>query len=122
CSGHYDLFHDYMVDCRESKRRYRHDQIVGRWLKQDNDRTFIAVEECENALQLVERRALKWCNLRPKDAEKLSWDGPLVSLTTVDDFSRVLGPDAKSLGTLTEPREFNLMFKTYVGALSGEEG
>jgi glycyl-tRNA synthetase len=37
-------------------------------------------------------------------------------------MSQVLGPDAKSLGTLTEPREFNLMFKTYVGALSGEEG
>ncbi len=34
----------------------------------------------------------------------------------------VLGPDANELGTLTEPREFNLMFKTYVGALSGEEG
>ncbi len=34
----------------------------------------------------------------------------------------MLGPDAKELGTLTEPREFNLMFKTYVGALSGEEG
>ena len=34
----------------------------------------------------------------------------------------MLGPDAKTLGTLTEPREFNLMFKTYVGALSGEEG
>ncbi len=33
-----------------------------------------------------------------------------------------MGPDAKTLGTLTEPREFNLMFKTYVGALSGEEG
>ena len=31
---------------------------------------------------------------------------------------QVLGPDAKTLGTLTEPREFNLMFKTYVGALS----
>ena len=27
CSGHYDLFHDYMVDCRESKKRYRHDQV-----------------------------------------------------------------------------------------------
>ena len=35
--------------------------------------------------------------------------------------SRVLGPDAKSLGTLTEAREFNLMFKTYVGALGGED-
>ena len=25
-SGHYDLFNDMMVDCRESKRRYRYDQ------------------------------------------------------------------------------------------------
>jgi glycyl-tRNA synthetase len=33
----------------------------------------------------------------------------------------VLGPDAKTLGTLTEPREFNLMFKTIAGALGGEE-
>ncbi len=30
CSGHYDLFHDYMVDCRESNKRYRYDQIFGR--------------------------------------------------------------------------------------------
>ncbi len=33
----------------------------------------------------------------------------------------MLGPDAKTLGTLTEPREFNLMFKTIVGAFGGEE-
>ncbi len=31
----------------------------------------------------------------------------------------MLGPDAKELGTLTEPREFNLMFKTIVGAMGG---
>ena len=30
-SGHYDLFHDFMVDCRQSKHRYRHDQVRGRW-------------------------------------------------------------------------------------------
>jgi len=34
CSGHYDLFHDYMVDCPESKKRYRHDQVHGRWGRQ----------------------------------------------------------------------------------------
>src|SRR5712672_1414848 len=33
CSGHYDLFHDFMVDCRESKKRYRSDQIRGRWVR-----------------------------------------------------------------------------------------
>ena len=34
--------------------------------------------------------------------------------------TRVLGPDAKTLGTLTEPREFNLMFETYAGAVRDE--
>ena len=33
CSGHYDLFHDYMVDCRETSKRYRHDQVKGRWVE-----------------------------------------------------------------------------------------
>src|SRR5215510_7943022 len=27
CSVHYDLFHNYMVYCRESKKRYRHDHF-----------------------------------------------------------------------------------------------
>jgi len=44
CSGHYDLFHDYMVDCRESKRRYRHDQVQGRWVSKDEQRIFVATE------------------------------------------------------------------------------
>src|ERR1700685_1444082 len=30
CSGHYDLFHDWMIDCRESNKRYRYDQLYGR--------------------------------------------------------------------------------------------
>ena len=85
-------------------------------------RVFVAVEESDDAEEQLLRKALKFLNLRGKDADQVTWDGPLVSLTTVDDFSHVLGPDAKELGTLTEPREFNLMFKTYVGALSGEEG
>jgi len=123
CSGHYDLFHDFMVDCRESKRRYRHDQVRGRWVEAKGQRIFVASQEGgETGLAETEQRALKFFNLRAKNAEELAWQGPLVSLTTVADFSLVLGPDAKTLGTLTEPREFNLMFKTYVGALSGEEG
>ena len=28
CSGHYDLFHDMMVDCRETKVRYRADHLI----------------------------------------------------------------------------------------------
>jgi len=123
CSGHYDLFHDYMVDCRETKKRYRHDQVQGRWVSHKERRIFVATEAVgDEALADTEHKALKFFGLRPKESQELVWESPIVSLTTVEDFSLVLAPDAKSLGSLTPPREFNLMFKTYVGALSGEEG
>ncbi len=121
CSGHYDLFHDFMVDCRSSKKRYRHDQVQGRWLQAKGERAFVTVESSSDEVEQIEQRALKFLNLRGKDKDQLQWDGEVTSLTTVSDFTRVLAPDAKELGTLTAPREFNLMFKTTVGALGGAE-
>ena len=44
CSGHYDLFHDFMVDCRESKKRYRHDQVRGRWVEAKGQTIFVATQ------------------------------------------------------------------------------
>jgi glycyl-tRNA synthetase len=111
-----------MVDCRESKRRYRHDQVQGRWVEAKGQRVFIATEAVgQAALDETQQKALKFFNLRAKNADELHWDGEIVSLTRVSDFGCVLGPDAKALGTLTPPREFNLMFKTIVGALGGED-
>lgn len=71
CSGHYDLFHDMMVDCKSEgcKGRFRTDHL--------------ATSECP----------LK-PSKRPGDHGKCE---------------------------LTEPREFNLMFKTIVGAMGTEE-
>src|SRR5262249_57104242 len=62
-------------------------------------------------------------NLRSRQADQVRWEGPVVSLATVAvaDYACVLGPDAKEPGTLTEPREFNLMFKTIVGAMGTED-
>jgi glycyl-tRNA synthetase len=122
CSGHYDLFHDFMVDCRESKKRYRHDQVVGRWVEAKGQRVFVTVmPETDDPAKEIEPRALKFFNLRAKQADQLVYHGGVASLTTVKDHSQVLGPDAKELGTLTPPREFNLMFKTIVGAMGTEE-
>jgi len=36
-------------------------------------------------------------------------------------WPRILAPDAEKVGSLTEPRAFNLMFKTYVGAAATED-
>ena len=118
-----------MIDCRESKKRYRFDHIKGRWvegLKHGENgapaakvRVFVTTIETENELDALEQAAMKFFGLRKKDAESLVWDGEIQGIDSFEnnDFSQVLGPDAKHVGTLTEPREFNLMFKTTVGAL-----
>ncbi len=122
CSGHYDLFHDHMVDCRESKRRYRFDQVRGRWVEYQDKKIFVAtLAEIAEEEDDVRRRGMKFFKLRNKDADKLSVGAESITLNQLDSTDDVLGPDAKSLGTLTEPREFNLMFKTTLGALGGED-
>ncbi|MFV0443573.1 MAG: glycine--tRNA ligase [Planctomycetaceae bacterium] len=68
CSGHYDLFVDKMVDCRECKGRFRADHIKD--------------IPCPN---------------KP---------------------SKMVGQAEKC--QLTDPRDFNLMFKTIIGALGSE--
>ena len=121
-SGHYDLFHDFMVDCKESKKRYRHDQVRGRWVEAKGKKAFVSVfTDATDLAKEIETRALKFFDLRAKNVDQLQYASEVESLTAVKDFSQVLGPDAKELGTLTEPREFNLMFKTTVGALGGAE-
>ena len=122
CSGHYDLFCDYMVDCRESKKRYRYDQVNGRWVEYHGKKIFVTTELVgEDGEKACEQKAQKFFNLRAKNVGELVWDSPMQDLTTTKgEFADVLGPDAKELGTLTPPREFNLMFKTTIGALGGE--
>ena len=69
CCGHYDLFHDFMVDCKECNARFRVDHV-----------------------------STSECPLKPSKH-----------------------PGEHDKCQLTEPREFNLMFKTVVGALATEE-
>ena len=59
--------------------------------------------------------------MRAKNENELTVADESLTLDQLDNTDSVLAPDAKSLGTLTEPREFNLMFKTTLGALGGEE-
>lgn len=121
-SGHYDLFHDMMIDCRQTKRRYRHDQVRGRWAEAKGAKIFVtAIADPEEEDEILTARAQKFFGLRAKERDQIQWDGPIISLEQIDDFSQVLGPDAKEAATLTEPREFNLMFKTNVGAVQSDD-
>jgi len=126
CSGHFDLFHDWMIDCRESKKRYRYDHLVGRIATHRGRRVFVATDAPgDEAAAAIVARAQKFFGLRAKQAHEIAWEGteePLpAALSRGLAPGEVLGPDATSPGTLTEPREFNLMFETRIGAMAGDD-
>ncbi|HVS16074.1 MAG TPA: glycine--tRNA ligase [Thermoanaerobaculia bacterium] len=116
-SGHVAGFSDPMVDCRETKARYRADHLVAlRAAGVDGAEVlFVCVDgEPEPALKRAQKTLQRKVQL--EELERLSF-----AVLTPDQRERAWGPGASTPGTLTEPREFNLMFRTTVGATGGKE-
>jgi len=114
-SGHVGGFNDPMVDCRQTKARYRYDHLQVFRSKVDASLPMFAFMSGEPEVAL---KKLK--KLGQRGAIENFEELPLSALP-VDQLSRVVGPDVTDAGTLTEPRQFNLMFKTYVGAIQSED-
>jgi len=126
-SGHVGGFSDPMVDCRTTKERYRADQMyvfVTRYPRPDDKG-----QPVESWLSGLGASAEDAAEGPTKKANKLAKrygtpDAPATILPYLDidpsDRAKVVGPSTDEPGTLTEPRSFNLMFKTHVGALESE--
>lgn len=120
-SGHVAGFNDPMVDCRETKNRYRADHLLcGEVViqKEGNAQslTWLSVLSGDDALSNWMKRAEK---IAKKAGVKEVLPTHLISFMDFPAAQRaqLIGPDTETPGTLTEPRQFNLMFKTNVGAL-----
>jgi len=123
-SGHVDGFSDPMVDCRESKRRYRADQLFAAPVELDGQAAgLITLQEDAGEAEWVKRAKKLRDHQGKKDAKlneaRLGERREFTELTA-GERALTLGPDAEAPGTLTEPRAFNLMFETKVGALAGD--
>jgi len=126
-SGHIDGFSDPMVDCKETKLRFRADQLfwspVYSSASPSTILTYVCVQEDSPSAMLQAakkqaKRILKSLGVSDKpDAERLSFK----DLTEASEAELSLIPSPSSdKPTLTPPRDFNLMFQTSVGALSSE--
>lgn len=111
-SGHVGGFNDPMVDCKETKGRYRYDHVQ------------VFVPESGDA---GDKPVFAYVGDQPseakqrKKAEKTFGAVKSVALSSIPQpWARVIGPDAEKPGTLTEPRMFNLMFDTIPGAIRDE--
>jgi glycyl-tRNA synthetase len=113
-SGHLGGFNDPMVDCRETKNRYRHDHL--RVFKHKSDESIPMVAFMEGEPEPALKKIKKQFKMSQDDFESVA----LTEIPT-SSFDRVIGPDTDKKGTLTEPRQFNLMFKTFVGAVQNDD-
>lgn len=120
-SGHVGGFSDPMVDCRETKSRYRADHLLCGEVTilqhgKQQSLGWLAVLDGDEAVAVWTKKAEKM--LKRKGGGDLV-TSPLIPYVMLDRATQaqVIGPDVDQPGTLTEPRQFNLMFKTYVGAL-----
>jgi len=151
CSGHYDLFHDYMQTCRQCKRVFRADH-VGEMLKESSWVRSLAealdLGPTPELRQLDSNALMRWAKTKGRKLAPglaavrspevtLAWladrvaQKPAASL----DIAELLGclatepsaatglqtPCPACGGDLTAPREFNLMFETYTGAVRDED-
>lgn len=103
-SGHVDAFSDPLVDDRQSKRRYRADQLVeGHILKLEKD------GKTDRAAKVQEAYVAA---LNSDDAAR--------ALGEILQSEEIRSPDSGAFDW-TEVRQFNLMFETRVGAVAGED-
>lgn len=114
-SGHVGGFSDPMVDCRETKLRYRQDHLAV-LVPKDGKGDWIAIQDGLEADE-VEKRLKKLNTMKSADKYDVR---PLPDVANAD-YAKIIAPDTKTVGTLTEPKQFNLMFETFVGATQSED-
>jgi glycyl-tRNA synthetase len=117
-SGHVGGFNDPMVDCRETKSRYRADHLHVITNCEGGGRMYAFVDGDQESYDRASKLLAKYEKV---DSLEEGYETTLLVDLESSDFERVVGPDTKEVGTLTEPRQFNLMFDTTVGATGGED-
>ncbi len=110
-SGHVGGFTDPMVDCKETKLRYRADHLVV-YKAKDGSLPWLAVQEGDAHEENLKKRVKKFGKGKSPEAYES------VALDKVDlaDYKNIIGPDASEAGSLTEPKAFNLLFESKTGA------
>ncbi|MDR2030129.1 MAG: glycine--tRNA ligase [Puniceicoccales bacterium] len=118
-SGHATNFSDPMVDCRESKMRYRADQLFFCPVRSQG-RTIAMVSVLEGPAMEEEARdkARAICGRMGlvADGEPLRLR-PILD-ATAEELEKIPSPATGTPGALTAPRDFHLMLETRVGAVA----
>lgn len=119
-SGHVDNFSDPMVDCTESKKRFRADQLM--WAKVElEDGTsagYVSMVEDGNVEVALKKAAKKLIKQKKIEGGFKELEIKDMTDATEEEVKLIPSPATGLPGSLTGARAFNLMFETYVGPYS----
>jgi len=131
-SGHVDAFNDPLIDNKDSKRRYRADQLVEGYMEKIEGKIEKEVEKArkrfgdafdEHMFVQTNERVVKYKeefeSVRHRLAELMT-SQDLAGMKNLIDELEIADPETGSRNW-TEVRQFNLMFSTQLGNISGEE-
>jgi len=121
-SGHLEGFSDPMVECQNCNQRFRPDQVLVRPVYIESN-TLLGYVSGFNQEDLQN----KWQELLSKHSKRTGMtllQVPPAEPKTLHDFinekSDIPCPFCNVIGKFTEPRQFNLMFKTFMGPVEDE--
>src|SRR5262245_57077921 len=121
-SGHVGGFADQMVDCKKCRKRFRADKVFFAGLSgpEQPDRIVLAFQanDAREASALLEPELQRLVKKKKVPAGLTAVFHSALDVPA--DWKRPC-PEPGCDGELTEPRSFNLMFETYVGAVRDEE-
>ncbi|HET54775.1 MAG TPA: glycine--tRNA ligase [Ignavibacteria bacterium] len=117
-SGHVENFTDPMIDCKQCKARFRLDTLAEQISDKKIDKLF--KEFSENISDDISESFNEIVNSELTSTEKFE------KLLEDSDINKLLlsmtnCPNCGTKGEFTEPRSFNLMFKTFLGPVEKTE-
>ncbi|MBC8047490.1 MAG: glycine--tRNA ligase [Fimbriimonadaceae bacterium] len=129
-SGHVDAFNDPLIDNKDSKKRYRADNLIEDYLTKQEDKINKEIEKAKKRFADFDEEMFRTTNARVLEiAEKKNVvysryvkalnDNNLEELKQIIIDCEIADPEAGSRNW-TDVRQFNLMFSTKLGAVSDE--
>lgn len=132
-SGHVDAFNDPLVDNKDSKKRYRADQLIEGVIDKLEEKIKKEVEKAAKRFgDTFDADLYKQTNPRCAEYKRKATDiesrlaecmknNDMAGLKNMIDELEIADPESGSRNW-TEVRQFNLMFHTQLGNIAGEEG
>jgi len=117
-SGHVENFTDPMIDCKQCKARFRVDTLGDSISEKKKKKIIAAFEEKISSEQKTLLDEIYEIHSELNDRFEAILENKELSF---DLLSEANCPNCGTKGEFTEPRNFNLMFKTFVGPLESED-